>query len=456
LIPLLRRVQTSTRYLGLKHTYRQQFDVLMRRVLVHVQEQDAPYTTMVRVLALFEAINARRSYFSLLLEYPQVLVRAIQILAASGWAATYLTQNPQLLDTLLQEVDLEAVDYWQQFSITLRERLFAAGGDVELQVDALRHAQHAQTFRILLQDLQGKLSVERVADHLSALADRVIDLTLETVWPLLAGQHLVTPRFAVIAYGRLGGKELGYASDLDLIFLYDDPDENAPQIYTALARKLITWLTSHTGAGLLYDIDTRLRPNGAEGLLVTDLAAFRRYQFRETDNSAWVWEHQALTRARFCAGDSTIGQAFEAIREQVLRQPREVLVLRKEIVAMRERVRKTYAHASDAFDVKHGRGGMVDVEFVVQYLVLLYSKDYPQLMGNVGNIGLLRLAAQAKLIDPVLAENVALAYRTFRAWQHRQRLDGIKQACIADTEGVVERHAVQFLWKKILMESSAV
>jgi glutamate-ammonia-ligase adenylyltransferase len=167
-------------------------------------------------------------------------------------------------------------------------------------MDLLRHAQHAEVFRILLIDLAGQLSVEHVSDRLSELADAVLDVTIEVVWSQLAKRHRDVPKFAVIAYGKLGGKELGYASDLDLIFLYDDPDERSADVYTTFTRRLITWLTTATGAGALFDIDLRLRPNGEAGLLVTDLDAFRRYQLREGDaaNTAWVWEHQALTRAR--------------------------------------------------------------------------------------------------------------------------------------------------------------
>jgi glutamate-ammonia-ligase adenylyltransferase len=191
-------------------------------------------------------------------------------------------------------------------------------GDTERQLDILREAHHAQLFRLLAMDLAGELSVERLADHLSALADLIVHEVVQRAWLTLPRRHREVPRFAVIAYGKLGGKELGYVSDLDVIFLFDDDDQDAPGNYAKLAQRFITWMTTHTPAGILFDIDTALRPDGASGMLVSSIGAFERYQ----RSSAWIWEHQALTRARFCAGDAAIGARFEAIREEVLRQDR--------------------------------------------------------------------------------------------------------------------------------------
>src|SRR5712664_633746 len=195
-------------------------------------------------------------------------------------------------------------------------------------MNLLREMHQAQVFRLLAQDLAGLLSVERLADHLSALADLVLEISLEQVWSELPGRHLEgAPRFAVIAYGKLGGKELGYASDLDIIFLYDDPHGEAPEVYARLAQRVISWLSLRTSAGALFDTDLALRPSGASGLLVSSIEAFERYQ----EKDAWVWEHQALTRARYSAGDAAIGAKFERIREKILRRPREASALRSEI-----------------------------------------------------------------------------------------------------------------------------
>jgi glutamate-ammonia-ligase adenylyltransferase len=293
-----------------------------------------------------------------------------------------------------------------------------------------------------------------VSDRLSELADAVLDVTLEAVWNQLPKRHRQVPRFTVIAYGKLGGKELGYASDLDVIFLYDDPDDAAADIYSTYTRRLITWLTTATGAGTLFDIDLRLRPNGESGLLVTDLDAFRRYQLREGDaaNTAWVWEHQALTRARYCAGDAQIGAQFEAIREQVLTTPRDARQLAAEIVEMRERVIAGHPNHTTLFDLKHDRGGMVDIEFTVQYWVLLHAARDPELIRNTGNIALLREVSRLGLMSEAEAETVGAAYRTYRKLQHKLRLDGMEKARVEPALVATERDAVLGLWERVFGE----
>ncbi|WP_296229394.1 bifunctional [glutamate--ammonia ligase]-adenylyl-L-tyrosine phosphorylase/[glutamate--ammonia-ligase] adenylyltransferase [Ralstonia sp. UBA689] len=445
----LRASRYSPRYRALSEVSRQRFDLLINRALDHASRQTDADVTIARFLDFFGAISRRASYLSLLCEYPQALERVAHTLHASRWAADYLTRHPQLLDELLDVEALSADPDWPAFRERVRDRLRAAADHVEMQMDILRQEHHAETFRILLQDLQGMLSVEHISDRLSDLADAVLDLTLETVWQQVATRHREVPRFAVVAYGRLGGKELGYASDLDIIFLYDDDDERAPDVYAAFARKLITWLTSHTAAGTLFDVDTRLRPNGAAGLMVTHFEAFRRYQMREGDNAAWVWEHQALTRARFCAGDAEIGARFEALRTAVLRQEREAGPLRDEIVAMRERVLEGHANPTQFFDLKHDRGGMVDIEFTVQFLVLLHSAAHAELTRNAGNIALLRMAGELGLIDPARAAQVADAYRDFRARQHKLRLDGQSAARVAAGTCAHEAAQVRSLWEDV-------
>ncbi len=279
-----------------------------------------PELVFERLLSLLETISGRSAYLALLCEHPPVLPRLAELMAASAWAADYLTRHPLLLDELLDSRVLLAEPDWDAWRRELDAELRAHAGDAERQMDSLRHFQHAQSFRLLAQDLNGLLSVERLADHLSALADIVLGATLERCWAQMHGEAPVpAPQFAIIGYGKLGGKELGYASDLDLVFLYDDADEQAPERYARLAQRLNTWLTSTTSAGRLYDTDLRLRPDGASGLVVSSFAAFCRYQREQ----AWTWEHQALTRARFVAGDAALGAAFESEREAILRLPRD-------------------------------------------------------------------------------------------------------------------------------------
>ena len=326
-----------------------------------------------------------------------------------------------------------------------QRQLAAFAGDTERQMDVLRELHHAQLFRLLAQDLDGVLTVERLADHLSALADVLVAATLDAVWKTIATRHREIPKFAVIAYGKLGGKELGYASDLDVIFLYDDEDPEAPALYARLAQRFITWMTTHTPAGILFDIDVALRPDGASGLLVSSFSAFDKYQRQ----SAWIWEHQALTRARFCAGDAGIGARFEVLREAVLRQPREATALKNEILAMRKKMQDAHPNPSGLFDIKHDAGGMIDIEFIVQYLVLQHAATHPEMTGDIGNIALLKLAGDLQLINAALANSVADAYRTFRKMQHQIRLKGEDRARVTITQVADASTAVRRLWQEV-------
>ncbi|WGS42689.1 bifunctional [glutamate--ammonia ligase]-adenylyl-L-tyrosine phosphorylase/[glutamate--ammonia-ligase] adenylyltransferase [Burkholderia sp. JSH-S8] len=448
----LRAVWRSSRYTGLAEKSRHRFDSVAQRALEAAPRIDAAHRddTIVRLFDLLETVSRRGVYLALLTEYPAALDRVLSVLGATRWGGGYLIRHPQLLDELLDDEAIASPFDWPAFKGALRARLAAADGP-EQQMDLLRHAQHAEVFRILLIDLAGQLSVEHVSDRLSELADAVLDVTIEVVWSQLAKRHRDVPKFAVIAYGKLGGKELGYASDLDLIFLYDDPDERSADVYTTFTRRLITWLTTATGAGALFDIDLRLRPNGEAGLLVTDLDAFRRYQLREGDaaNTAWVWEHQALTRARYSAGDAQIGAAFEAIRQQVLTMPRDAAVLAKEIVDMRDKVFAGHPNHGELFDLKHDRGGMVDIEFIVQYWVLLHASRDPELIRNTGNIALLREVARFGLMSEAEAERVGAAYRTYRKLQHKLRLDGMEKARVDPAVVADERAAVAALWTRV-------
>jgi glutamate-ammonia-ligase adenylyltransferase len=401
--------------------------------------------TLGRLLDFFEAIARRSAYLSLLTEYPHTLERVIRMINASGWAATFLTQHPILLDELLDDRGNPATEDLPVVAAGLARQLDAAQGDTERQLDILREAHHAQLFRLLALDLAGELSVERLADHLSALADLIVHEVVQRAWLTLPKRHRETPRFAVIAYGKLGGKELGYVSDLDVIFLFDDDDQDAPGNYAKLAQRFITWMTTHTPAGILFDIDTALRPDGASGMLVSSIGAFERYQ----RSSAWIWEHQALTRARFCAGDAAIGARFEAIREEVLRQDRQAREgeLRDEVAKMRKRMHDAHPNHSDRFDLKQDDGGMIDIEFIVQYLVLRHAYEHPQLTANKGNIALLRMCGELGLIDAALAEGAADAYRVMRKLQHQVRLQGQEQARVDPALVAPHAEVVVRLWR---------
>jgi [glutamine synthetase] adenylyltransferase / [glutamine synthetase]-adenylyl-L-tyrosine phosphorylase len=420
----LAAARASPRYAQLPETSRERYDALLPRVIELAAMAGAPEAALARTLDLLETVSRRSSYLALLYEYPQALEKVVQLLSASGWAAAYVTRHPLLLDELLDARTLYALPDWKEFAANLRALLARHEGDAERQMDVLREAHHAQVFRLLAQDLAGQLTVEALADHLSALADLMLGITLQLCWAQLRNRHRETPRFAIIAYGKLGGKELGYVSDMDIIFLYEDDDARTPQLYARLAQRLNSWLTSTTASGVLFETDLRLRPNGEGGLLVSSVEAFREYQ----EKDAWVWEHQALTRARYCAGDAAVGAAFEAERIVILRRRRDPETLRREVVAMRTKMLDAHPNDSGLFDLKHDRGGMIDIEFIVQYLVLAHAHRYPQLTGNLGNIALLKIAGELGLIPLATAMTVRDGYREYRRLQHAQRLNDAHHA----------------------------
>jgi glutamate-ammonia-ligase adenylyltransferase len=457
------------------------FDNLMRKAADNLQhaggDQAHADQTLLRFFDLLEAIARRSAYLSILAEYPRALFNVLDLLKASQWGAQYLTRHPHLLDHLLNSRTEKALieqpeEYWQEVKANLNMRLddvMAEGDGSEQAMDILRVTHHTETFITLLADLgigvDEPLPVEKVSDHLSALADLILQTTFERVWPGVAqkfglSEDFLAP-FAVISYGKLGGKELGYASDLDLVFLYqsDESDYAAQEIYALLAKRMINWLTAFTSTGSLFEIDTRLRPNGSAGFLVTNAEAFKKYQMREGDNAAWVWEHQALTRARFSAGNSVVGLDFDLVRSEVLSQQRNIDQLRIEILEMRRKVHAGHPNTSSEFDLKHDSGGMVDIEFIVQFLVLAYSHQHPQLIGNLGNIALLRIAGEAGLIGDKIADTVGNAYRLLRARQHRLRLDGAEKTRIkldSESDLSAARSAVTSLWLAIFQAPSDV
>jgi glutamate-ammonia-ligase adenylyltransferase len=444
--PRLAALRGSQRYAALPPESRRRLDAVVPALARASQVTPDPDSTLVRGVDLVEAIASRAAYLALLAEHPQALERVARIIGASSWAAEFITRHPVLLDELLDDRLLYAPPDLEAFARALRAQLAAHQGDRERRLVLLREMHQAQVFRLLAQDLAGLLTVERLADHLSALADLVLEITIELAWQELPRRHREgAPSFAVIAYGKLGGKELGYASDLDIVFLFDDAHADAPEVYARLAMRLQSWITTRTSAGVLFETDLALRPSGASGLMVSSLEAFERYQERD----AWVWEHQALTRARFCAGDAGVGRAFEALRERILRRTRAGRELAAEIVAMRDKMHAAHPNRSGLFDLKHDRGGMVDVEFSVQYLVLAHAAQHAVLTKNLGNIALLGIAAELGLLPGALAERCRNAYREFRRLQHALRLNGAQYARVPPGEVAAHAQAVRELCELI-------
>jgi len=429
---------------------------LIKRAAACVADGGCNVNAVLRFVDWLEPLLRRESYLALLVERPAVHDRLLRLLGMARWPMQYLMRHPGVIDELADERLQHNRFDPALFVADLQSRheAWARSGQAneEWLLDTLRHAHHAELFRTLVRDVERELTVEQVADDLSALADAVVDTTLRWAWALLKQRHREAPRFAVIAYGKLGGKELGYGSDLDVVFLYDDSDEtdkdHAQEVYGAFVRKLITWLTLRTSAGELFDIDTALRPNGGSGLLVTSIEAFERYQLGRGSNTAWTWEHQAITRARFCAGASDLAGRFESVRRGVLTAPRDAEALREEIRAMREKVRAAHPVRCGRYDVKHSPGGMMDVEFAVQYLVLAQGAAHPGLLDNVGNIALLRRAEEGGLLASGVGRDAADAYRELRRVQHLARLD--EQPTHFEPETLAaQRAAVLALWHAV-------
>ncbi|MGO9444071.1 MAG: bifunctional [glutamate--ammonia ligase]-adenylyl-L-tyrosine phosphorylase/[glutamate--ammonia-ligase] adenylyltransferase [Thiobacillaceae bacterium] len=402
--------------------------------------------TLARLMRLVEVIARRTTYLALLTEYPGTLKQLSKLVSASPRAAELITHQPALLDELIDPEQLLLSPDWPILFKRLSQQMDQHATDTGEQMDALRQFKQVNELRLLAQDVAGILSVENVSGHLSSMADGLLAETLKRIWFGLEQGHPAQPKFAIIGYGKLGGKELGYASDLDLIFLYDDPSPDSGVLYARIVRRIITWLCTATPAGILYDTDLRLRPNGASGLLVSSLAAFKSYQLQH----AWVWEHQALTRARHICGDQAIGDAFETIRRTILTMPRDKRKLRAEVLAMRQKMHEGHPNHTGLFDLKHDPGGIVDIEFCVQYMILAHARSYPGLLENSGNITLLKHCGDIGLIPSDLADASAAAYRDLRQRYHSATLQGSRGARIPPNE-LAPHHlqTVARLWRSL-------
>jgi glutamate-ammonia-ligase adenylyltransferase len=431
LVDRVRPWAQQPRVLALRGETRLRLGLLLLRAAQVARDGSCSLAAVSRFIDWMDPLLRRESYLALLIERPDALRRLLRLLDLARWPMQYLMRHPGVIDELadahllVQRFDREV------FERELDERhdgwVRSGEANEDRLLDTLRHAHHAEVFRTLVRDVEGRLSVEQVADDLSALADAVLATALRWAWARHAKRHRQACGLAVIAYGKLGGKELGYGSDLDVVFLYDDGDEAdkdaAQEVYGSFVRRLITWLTLRTAAGELFDIDTALRPNGNSGLLVTSITHFEDYQAGRGSNTAWTWEHQALTRARFAAGCERVAPRFEAARRAVLMAERDPAALREEVRAMRERVRAARPVPEGCFDVKHSAGGMMDVEFTVQYLVLAHARRHAALLDDAGNIALLQRAENAGLLPAGIGRAAADAYRELRRAQHKARLD---------------------------------
>ncbi len=462
--------QRQPRVLALREDARARLSRLVARTGQWVEQGHVSEAAALRMADWIDPLLRRESYLALLLERPGVHERLLRLLGAAKWPARYLMQHPGVIDELASDQlfseRFAAADFERELEQRRQSLQRTGEDDDEALLNLLRRAHHAEVFRILARDVEGQLTVEQVADDLSALADAVLRVTARWCWQRLKQRHREAPRVAIIGYGKLGGKELGYGSDLDIVFVYEDEDERAPEVYAGFVRKLVIWLGTKTAEGDLFEIDTALRPNGNSGLLITTFEAYANYQQRRGSNTAWTWEHQAMTRARFVLGEEdmasplepaqpppevaarSLRQRFDAVREAVITAPRDEAALRAEIMGMREKVRAAHPVKPDRFDVKHSPGGMVDAEFAVQFLVLSQAGAHRELIPNVGNIALLVRAEQAGLLPPGVGRAAADAYRELRRLQHQARLNEQPTQLAADA-AQPQRDAIRALWSAV-------
>ncbi|HZF25463.1 MAG TPA: bifunctional [glutamate--ammonia ligase]-adenylyl-L-tyrosine phosphorylase/[glutamate--ammonia-ligase] adenylyltransferase [Steroidobacteraceae bacterium] len=447
----------------LGETGRRRLQVLMPRLLATLTEANDAAVTLRRVLRVLESVGTRSAYMALLNENSAALQRLVRLCAQSEFLARQVADFPLLLDELIDERVLDELPSRAQFAEEIRLRLeHAPDADPERQVEALRQFQRAALFRVALADLTGRLPLMQVSDRLTDIAELIIEQALKLAWqqitlqygvPMCGSPQALRPAsIAAVGYGKLGALELGYTSDLDLVFLHDSAGEvqrtNGARaldngvFFLRLGQRIIHLLTLHSSAGRLYEVDMRLRPSGKGGLMVTQIDAFHEYQKSE----AWTWEHQALLRARAVAGATHLRARFEAIRIDVLCQHVRRDSLREEVRKMRERMRLELSRArAGQFDVKQDPGGIADIEFLAQYWALNWSDHYPPLVMFSDTIRQLESVASANLVAQETVDSLTRIYRTYRAAIHHRSLEDLPPV-VDETEFAPQRHEVIAIW----------
>jgi [glutamine synthetase] adenylyltransferase / [glutamine synthetase]-adenylyl-L-tyrosine phosphorylase len=435
----------------------------------------SPSKVIARTMPLIEAVLRRSAYLVLLEENPAALEQLVRLCAASPWIAEELALHPVLLDELIDPRTLYRLPDRGDIRDELREHMLRiSADDLEAQMEALRYFKLAHDLRCAASEVTGALPLMKVSDYLSFQAEAILSHVLDIAWrhmvakhgrPLKAPQMPCNPDFVIVGYGKLGGIELGHGSDLDLVFLHDADPELATDgehpldntvFFTRLGQRIIHVLTTLTPLGALYEVDMRLRPSGASGLLVSSMTAFREYQHEK----AWTWEHQALVRARAVAGCPELARRFDALRREVLAKTRDRAALRTEVRDMRAKMREhllkpeTSGGNSPLFHLKHSVGGIVDIEFMVQYCVLAWSGTYPALSVFTDNIRILEALGESGLMSPADAGLLTEAYKSFRIAVHRLKLQ--KQDEIVPAEEFQPlRDKVARLWRELLDEPAA-
>lgn len=430
-------------YAALPDIGRRHLESLFDYTIVQCLKLDDARTTFLRMLRFFMAIGRYPSYLELALTHPWLLARIVRLADASPLLTDFLILNPLLFDDVVLECQPSKLPTMEEMRESLNREIQRCGESEERMQVALRRFKHAQIVQLLSIDLEGRITLEAISDHLSLLADTLLDTVINAVSKKMG--FASPPALAIIAYGKLGSREMSYVSDTDIIFLMDDLAEHDEHLLTQFARRINSWITNYTEAGILYETDFRLRPNGLSGMLICTIDGLRNYLM----NKAWTWEHQALVRARWCAGSEKPGKAFEQIRLDVLAEARDSQKLASEIQEMRFRMLKEHRPDANGFDVKHNRGGIIDVEFIVQYLVLRYGSEYEELLQQGGNMRLLNYAARLGLVDSNLTEQSVGAYRQYRVWLHQHRLRGNEKVVVSNMAAAPHAHAVVSLWESV-------
>ncbi|MCP3951890.1 MAG: bifunctional [glutamate--ammonia ligase]-adenylyl-L-tyrosine phosphorylase/[glutamate--ammonia-ligase] adenylyltransferase [Desulfobacterales bacterium] len=460
---LLRELQQDQTTQSLSQQGRRRLDRLMPNLLVAIGGSEEPELVLGRITDLLRAIQRRTNYLALLLENPSALKHLVHLASESLWIIAFLSKHPVLLDELLDPRTLysppEKTDLEQEIDRRL-ERLDE--DDLEYQIEELCIFKQINTLKVAAADITGAIPLMRTSDHLTHIAEVIVDRVVNLSWNHLKKKHgrpACDPPghgFVVIAYGKLGGIELGYGSDLDLVFLHagnrgemtdgEKPVDNV-QFFARLGQRVVHILTTHTRAGRLYETDTRLRPAGTSGLLVSHIDSFRSYQ----DKEAWTWEHQALVRTRIICGDRALVEVFDRIRHATIARTRDAATLRAEVNAMRQKMRASlFRPRQGTFDLKQGNGGIVDIEFMVQYWVLRHAGEHPQLTAWSDNVRLLETLAECNIIATATAEFLKSAYLTFRAAVHKRNLME-KSGQVPDARYGELRDKVSALWKDVML-----
>ncbi len=447
---------------------RKRLDRLIPTVLREIGKSGLSYSVLNRIIDLIKTIERRTCYIALLLENPTALTHLIKLANASPLVISFLSRHPVLLDELLDPRTLYVPPERHELEKEAQKKLESIPhDDLENQIQELCIFKQVNLLRVAAADVTGALKLMRTSDHLTEIAETIVNKVIELAWNHLIekhgkptcviGGHTIDKGFAVIAYGKLGGIELGYGADLDLVFLHAGargqtkggirPIDNS-QFFARLGQRIVHILTIHTTAGMLYKIDMRLRPSGSAGLLVSHIESFGNYQIKK----AWTWEHQALVRARPISGNIKLTQYFEQIRKEALARPRIKSLLQEEVRAMRERMRKELLSPEpELFDLIQDKGGIIDIEFLVQYLVLLKSYEHAELLKWTDNVRILETLTQTRVIDKDIAIFLKEAFLTYRSALHRLRLQE-KPARVPEKEFYGLREKVKKIWRLFLEE----